>query len=128
MFFVSSPFLIKGAKDTFMMVNPNIEKAARTLGASKFRAFIDVDLALTWRGILSSSILCWARGISEFGAVYILASIPTTAPVLVYFQFEGMGLSAAIPTAIVLVILSFIVFIILKLIQEGIKNKNMYRK
>ncbi|MHA1310054.1 MAG: ABC transporter permease [Candidatus Helarchaeota archaeon] len=123
MFFVSSPFLIKGTRDTFLMVNPNYEKAARTLGASRFKTFIDVNLSLTWRGIISSAILCWARGVSEFGAVYILASIPITGPVLVYFQFEGSGLSSAIPTAISLVLVSFFIFIIIKIINRTPKNR-----
>lgn len=123
MFFVSAPFLIKGTRDTFLMINPNYEKAARTLGASRLRTFFDVNIALTWRGIVSSAILCWARGISEFGAVYILASLPLTGPVLVYFQFEGSGLSVALPTAIALVIMSFIIFIVLKLIQGPTKRE-----
>ena len=126
MFFVSAPFLIKGARDTFLMINPNFEKAARTLGASRLKTFIDVNLSLTWRGVMSSSILCWARGISEFGAVYILASIPLTGPVLVYFQFEGSGLSTALPTAIALVLISFTIFIILKLIQGKPKEKRSF--
>ncbi|MHA1268415.1 MAG: ABC transporter permease [Candidatus Helarchaeota archaeon] len=123
MFFVSTPFLVKGTRDTFEMINPNLEKAALTLGASRFKVFIDINLSLTWRGIISSAILCWARGISEFGAIYILASIPLTGPVLVYFQFAGTGLSAALPTAISLVIVSFIIFIVLKIIQGDKKNK-----
>ncbi|MHA1230427.1 MAG: ABC transporter permease [Candidatus Helarchaeota archaeon] len=123
MFFVSVPFLIKGARDTFEMVNPNIEKAARTLGASRIKTFIDIHLGLTWRGILSSAILCWARGLSEFGAVYILASIPITGPVLVYFQFESEGLSSALPTSIALLLISFCIFIILRLIQGPINKK-----
>ncbi|MBD3227397.1 MAG: ABC transporter permease subunit [Candidatus Lokiarchaeota archaeon] len=122
MFFVSCPFLIKGARDVFTMVNPNYEKAARTLGASRFRTFIDITLSLSWRGIISSSILCWARGISEFGAVYILVSMPVTGPVLVAGEYTGSGLSAALPIAIALVLVSLLIFILLKLIQGPTKK------
>jgi molybdate/tungstate transport system permease protein len=38
----------------------------------------------------------WARGISEFGAVVVLAYYPKIVPVLVYERFEGFGLAAAL--------------------------------
>lgn len=117
MFFVSAPFLIKGARDAFESVNPNAEKAARTLGASRTRTFISITLPLASRGIFTGAILCWARGISEFGAVYILASTPLIGSVLVYFEFEGSGLSAVRPIAIALILVTMLIFIGLKLIQ-----------
>ncbi len=117
MFFVSSPFLIKGARDAFENVNPNVEKAARTLGASRSRTFLTITLPIASRGIFTGSILCWARGISEFGAVYILASTPLIGSVLVYFEFQGSGLSAVRPIAIVLILVTLVIFVCLKLIQ-----------
>jgi len=117
MFFVSAPFLIKGARDAFENVNPNVEKAARTLGASRSRTFLTITLPIASRGIFTGSILCWARGISEFGAVYILASTPLVGSVLVYYEFSGSGLSAVRPIAIALILVTLLIFIGLKLIQ-----------
>lgn len=117
MFFVSAPFLIKGARDAFENVNPNVEKAARTLGASRSRTFLTITLPIASRGIFTGSILCWARGISEFGAVYILASTPLIGSVLVYFEFQGSGLTAVRPIAIALILVTLLIFICLKLIQ-----------
>jgi len=117
MFFVSAPFLIKGSRDAFANVNPNIEKAARTLGASRTRTFITITIPIASQGIFTGSILCWARGISEFGAVYILASTPLIGSTLVYYEFEGSGLAAVRPIAISLILVTLLIFIILKLIQ-----------
>ncbi|MHA1267019.1 MAG: ABC transporter permease subunit [Candidatus Helarchaeota archaeon] len=117
MFFVSAPFLVKGARDAFASINPNVEKAARTLGASRSRTFFMVTLPIASRGIFTGAILCWARGISEFGAVYILASTPLVGSVLVYFEFEGSGLSAVRPIAISLILVTLLIFIGLKFIQ-----------
>jgi len=117
MFFVSAPFLIKGARDAFENVSPNIEKAARTLGASRSRTFLTITLPVASRGIFTSCILCWARGISEFGAVYILASTPLIGSVLVYYEFEGAGLIAVRPIAIALILVTLLIFIGLKLVQ-----------
>jgi len=117
MFFVSAPFLIKGARDSFESVSPNIEKAARTLGASRTRTFITITLPIASRGIFTSCVLCWARGISEFGAVYVLAATPLVGSTLVYYEFTGSGLSASRPIAIALILVTLLIFIILKLVQ-----------
>jgi ABC-type sulfate transport system permease component len=45
-------------------------------GASPWQVFWHVALPQAWRGILSGALLMWARGISEFGAVVILAYHP----------------------------------------------------
>jgi len=88
MLFVSIPFLIDSAKEGFKKVDVRLEKVARTLGASPWQAFFRIAFPLAWRSILAGNIMMWARGISEFGAVIILAYHPMIAPVLVYERFE----------------------------------------
>jgi molybdate/tungstate transport system permease protein len=58
----------------------------------------------------------WARGISEFGAVVILAYHPKITPVLVYERFEGFGLDAAQPIALILILVALVVFISFRLV------------
>jgi len=60
-------------------------------------------------------VMMWARGISEFGAVVILAYHPKIAPVLIYERFEGFGLKAAQPVALLLLLVALITFILLRL-------------
>jgi len=91
MLFVSLPFLVNGAKEGFRLVDVRLENTARTLGASPFQAFWTVALPLAKKSILSGSIMMWARGISEFGAVVILAYHPMTAPVLIFERFQNFG-------------------------------------
>ncbi|MBN2239061.1 MAG: ABC transporter permease [Dehalococcoidales bacterium] len=119
MLFVSIPFLIDSAKEAFRKVDVRLEKVARTLGASPWQAFFKVALPLSWRGILSGGIMMWARGISEFGAVVIIAYHPMIAPVLVYERFETYGLNYARPIAVILIIVSIVVFILLRTLAQG---------
>ena len=91
-----------------------LERVARTLGASPWRVFFTISLPLAWRGVLSGMILMWARGISEFGAVVILAYHPQIVPVLVYERFQGFGLNAARPVAALLIIAALVVFAVLR--------------
>lgn len=116
MLFVSIPFLIDSAKEGFKKVDVRLEKVARTLGASPWQAFFRVSFPLAWRSILAGNIMMWARGISEFGAVVILAYHPMIAPVLVYERFETYGLNYARPIAVLLILVSVLVFIVLRTI------------
>ena len=123
MFFVSSPILIKGMRDAFLKINPTYIKAARTLGASQHRTFFDITLSLSSYDMVSNSLLCWARGISEFGAVYVLASFPLTGATYVHYLYEGSGIDASRPVAICLVIISILLFITLRVIDQQLRGR-----
>ncbi|MEX0569593.1 MAG: ABC transporter permease [Candidatus Njordarchaeota archaeon] len=113
-FFVSSPILIKTSITAFRSIDEQIIKVARSLGASNFRLFIDIELPLAKREITTGAILCWMRSISEFGAVIILAYYPMTAPVLIFYKFTTSGLSASRPIAAVLLLICLGIFVMLK--------------
>ena len=114
MMFVSIPFLIDSAREGFKKVDVRLENVARTLGASPWQSFFRISFPLAWRSILSGNIMMWARGISEFGAVIILAYHPMIAPVLVYERFETYGLDYARPVAVLLILVSVVVFILFR--------------
>ncbi len=118
MAFVSIPFLINAARDGFAAVPERLEKVALTLGASPARVFFTVSLPLAWRSILSGFILMWARGMSEFGAVIIVAYNPKTAPILIYERFTSYGLKYSLPAAVVFVTVCLLIFIVLRLIKR----------
>jgi molybdate/tungstate transport system permease protein len=116
MLFVSVPFLIDSARDGFQKVDKRLENVARTLGATRWQTFLRVSFPLAWRSIVSGNILMWARGISEFGAVIIVAYHPMTAPVLVFERFETYGLDYARPVAVILILIAMTVFVMLRLL------------
>ena len=123
MLFVSIPFLIDSAKEGFKKVDVRLEKVARTLGASPWQTFFRVSVPLAWRSIVVGNIMMWARGISEFGAIIILAYHPMIAPTLVFERFETYGLEYSRPVAVLLILLCLIVFIVLRtLVYRGQKS------
>ena len=65
---------------------------ARTLGDAPWRAFRRVTLPLSMRGLIAAAIVMWARAVSEFGAIVVLAYNPKVASVLSYDRFTGYGL------------------------------------
>ena len=116
MLFVSVPFLIDSAKEGFRGVDVRLERVARTLGATPWQVFVHISFPLAWQSIVAGGIMMWARGISEFGAVVILTYHPMIAPVLVFERFEAFGLDYARPVAVLLIIVSALVFVALRVL------------
>jgi molybdate/tungstate transport system permease protein len=114
MLFVSLPFLVNMSRESFALVDDELERVAMIDGATAWGAFWHVTLPLAWRGVLGGAVMMWARGISEFGAVVILAYHPKIVPVLVYERFNGFGLGAAQPVAMLLIIVAIVVFVFLR--------------
>lgn len=121
MAFVSIPFLINSARDGFLAVDERLEKAALNLGASPLRVFLTVSVPLAARPIISGLILMWARGMSEFGAVLIIAYRPMITPVLIYERFGAFGLKYARPVAVIFIAVCLVFFIVLRLLAKGEK-------
>jgi molybdate/tungstate transport system permease protein len=117
MLFVSAPILVSGAREAFRSVDPQLERVARTLGDSGWRAFRRVTLPLAGRGILAGSILAWARSVSEFGSIVILTYNPKVASIFIYDRFTAFGLHAAVPAAVILLLVALTVFVVVRLLQ-----------
>jgi molybdate/tungstate transport system permease protein len=117
MAFVSIPFLINSARDGFAAVPERLEKAALNLGASQSRVFFTISLPLAWRSILTGFIMMFARGMSEFGAVVIVAYHPMIAPVLIYERFSSFGLKYARPASVLFIMVALVVFIFLRILS-----------
>jgi molybdate/tungstate transport system permease protein len=111
MLFVSAPLYVSAARDTFERVDARYESVARTLGDTPWQAFRRVGLPLSARGLVAAGVVMWARAVSEFGAIVILAYNPRVVSVLAYDRFTTSGLAGALPAAAVLVVLALLVLI-----------------
>ena len=125
MLFVSIPIYLNTAKEGFASVNLRLEQVARTLGASPAKVFFTISLPLVIRHIAAGAIMAWARAISEFGAVVVIAYYPMVAPTLIYERFLSTGLSAARPIAVILILLSLAVFVILRILLWNKKEQEV---
>ena len=124
MAFVSIPFLINAARDGFNNVPVKLEKTALNLGASPVRVFFTISLPLAWKNILSGLIMMFARGLSEFGAVVIVAYHPMITPVMIYERFGSFGLKYARPVSVVFIIVCLVFFIFLRMLSKEKDSTN----
>jgi molybdate/tungstate transport system permease protein len=122
MAFVSMPYLINAARDGFSAVPLRLEQAALNLGASPARVFFSISVPLAWRNVVSGLILMFARGMSEFGAIVIIAYHPMVTPVLIWEKFNSFGLSYARPVAVIFILVSLVFFIALRFLSRSRKD------
>lgn len=112
---VASPFFVKAAVSAIRSVPNDLVDVARTLGASRTAATVQIVLPLAAGGLATGLGLAWARALGEFGATLIFAgNLPGTTqtlPLAIYTVLEGdlslaiaFSLAAAL-TAVVLLAL-----------------------
>jgi molybdate/tungstate transport system permease protein len=114
MLFVAAPLYVSAAREAIARVDERYEAVARTLGDSSWRAAWRVTRPMAGRGLVAAGVVMWARAVSEFGAIVILAYNPKVASVLSYDRFNAYGLDAALPVAAVLVLLALVPLLVLR--------------
>jgi len=118
MMFVSAPFLINHAREGFEAVDPRMENVAISLGATRLQAITTITLPLSMRNLIVGSIMTWARAISEFGAVIVIAYFPMIAPTYIYSKYIEEGLAAAVAPAALLLLLTILVFVMARIVAS----------
>lgn len=108
---VSFPLMYQSASAAFQNYDRNLENAALTMGASKWKVFWTIVFPLAWPGLLSGLVLAFARGLGEFGATLMIAGyIPNktdTIPMAIYFAVESGQTEVAQFWVIIIVALGF---------------------
>lgn len=89
---VALPLMVRSMEVAMAGVDARLELAARTLGASRWKAFTGVTVPLAFRGIAAGALLAFARGLGEFGATIVVAgNIPgstQTLPLAIYTNLQ----------------------------------------
>lgn len=120
MLFVSLPYAVNASRIGFEeAVDPHLEKVARTLGAGPWKVFARIALPLAWRGVMAGLTLTFARAVSEFATVALLAYYPMTAPIKVYELFLRFGLDDAAGAAVLFLGVVLLLFIVLRSFAYG---------
>jgi molybdate transport system permease protein len=119
--FVASPFLLRSAKTGFENMDRDIFNSAKILSGSRLRVFFTVSLPLSIRAITSGAMMTWARAMGEFGATLMFAGnlpgITQTMPLAIYTLLYSDPL-AGVMLSIILIVISFTILIIIKLIEQ----------
>lgn len=121
------PLMVRPIRLSLEALDPRIEQAAATLGASPVWVRLTVTLPLALPGILAGVVLAFARAIGEFGAtITFVSNIPgetRTLPIAIYtfIQMPG-GEARARMLIIIAVTVSLIALVASELIARRIKR------
>ena len=106
---VAFPLMVRAIRQSLEAVDPKLELAARTLGASPWRVFFTITLPLSVPGVIVGVVLAFARSLGEFGAtITFVSNIPgetRTIPLAMYTLIETPGAESAAARLCVLAIL-----------------------
>ncbi len=117
------PLVYKSSRAALELVDPGFEQTARTLGASEAKIFFLISLPLAWRGILSGTVLAFARGMGEFGATLMIAgNIPgrtQTLSLAVYDAFQSGNDAELLALAMLSCVLCLVVLTVADALLAG---------
>jgi len=106
------PFMVLTLVGVIGRIDLTLEEAARGLGASRFRAFVEVTLPLSLPGILAGSLLVFALAISAYVTPVLLGGNNVlTLPMLIYQQVSAsfnLGFAGALGVVLLTVSLALV--------------------
>ena len=122
--FVTLPFVVRTVQPVLMEIEPEVEEAAASLGASRFTVFRLVILPSLAPAITSGAALAFARAISEYGSLVLLSgNLPYStevASVRILSFIEGDQLTAAAAVASVLLLVALVVIVGLEIVSRRV--------
>jgi ABC-type spermidine/putrescine transport system permease subunit II len=103
------------ATAAFSAVDPELEQAARNIGAAPMRAFMDVTLPLAAPGLMASAIFVFLESLDEFtGSYFVGAPDVNMLPLLLYTAGSGGNYQIASITALLLLVPSLIFMMVVE--------------
>ena len=113
--FVTLPFVVRTVQPVLQELDPEVEQAAHSLGASQWTTFRRIVFPNVLPGILSGVALAFAKAVGEFGSLVIITgNIPfktEVSSVHIYGRIESGDTAGAASVAVVLLVISFLTLI-----------------
>lgn len=110
--FVAMPFLVVSLEGSLRTAGQRYEVVAASLGAGPTTVFRRITLPLVLPGLVSGSVLAFARALGEFGATITFAGslqgVTRTLPLEIY-QLRETDVDAAVALSLVLVVVAVLV-------------------
>ena len=120
--FVTLPFVVRTVQPVLQELDPEVEEASKSLGASSFTTFRRVIFPNILPGMLSGVALAFAKAVGEFGSLVIITgNIPfetEVSSVYIYGRIESGDSAAAAAVAVVLLGISFATLLLIGVIRH----------
>jgi sulfate/thiosulfate transport system permease protein len=122
MVFIGIPFVIRTVQPVLQDLDPEIEEASASLGASRWHTISKVILPGLLPAMLTGFALAFARAVGEFGSVIFIAgnlpNVSEIAPLLIVIRLSEFRYADATAIAVVMLVVAFIVIFIINRLQR----------
>ncbi|MGA2853174.1 MAG: sulfate ABC transporter permease subunit CysT [Verrucomicrobiota bacterium] len=119
--FIGLPFIVRTLQPVLEDLDLEVEEAAASLGANRFKTFFRVILPMIFPALLTGFALAFARALGEYGSVvFISSNIPLKSqivPVLIMSKLEQFDYAGATALAVVMLVVSFLLLLAINLLQ-----------
>ena len=119
--FIGLPFIVRTVQPILEDLEPELEEAASSLGASRFQVFWRVILPALKPALLTGFALAFARALGEYGSViFIAGNIPMKTqitPVLIMQELDMFDYAKATAIAVVMLVISFVLLLGINVLQ-----------
>ncbi|MEI7430531.1 MAG: sulfate ABC transporter permease subunit CysT [Betaproteobacteria bacterium] len=126
--FISLPFVARTLQPVIEDIEPEIEEAAATLGASRWQTFSRVLLPGIFPALLTGFTLAFSRAIGEYGSVIFIAGnmplISEITPLLIISKLEQYDVVGATALASVMLVISFVMLLGVNALQWWSANRS----
>ncbi len=112
--FVTLPFVVRAVQPVLIELDPEVEEAASSLGASNLTTFRRIVLPALRPAIISGTALAFARAVGEFGSLVLLAGKVQIASLVIYADIENGDPQSAASLSVVLLAISLLVLFLIR--------------
>jgi len=120
--FIGLPFVVRTLQPVLEELEPEIEEAAASLGASRWQTISRVIVPELFPTLLTGFALAFARALGEYGSVvFISGNMPMhteITPLLIITKLEQYDYRGATAIAVVLLVVSFVMLLLINLLQK----------
>jgi sulfate/thiosulfate transport system permease protein len=118
--FVTLPFVVRAVQPVLLELDPEVEEAAASLGASGPTIFRRIIFPNLLPGLLSGMALAFARAVGEYGSLVFIAATFNTqvASIFIRSQVENGNYAGASAVSVVLLVVSMLMLGALALVQR----------
>ena len=125
--FIGLPFVVRTVQPVLEDLEPELEEAAVSLGASRWQTFRRVLLPPLYPSLLTGFALSFARALGEYGSVvFISGNMPMKTeitPLLIITKLEQYDYAGATAIAVVMLVASFALLLLINLLQKWSQQK-----
>ena len=127
MIFIGIPFVVRTVQPVLQDLDPEIEEAAGSLGASRWQTIMRVILPSLAPALLTGLALAFARAVGEYGSVIFIAgnlpNVSEIATLLIVIRLSEFRYADATAIAVVMLVVSFVIIFAVNRLQRWAQSR-----